>query len=153
MVPQRAPEINAQGELEEDDEFVDFERNDTVVFSFVRHNRYEAVEALIQQEIEVLQARDENGNTLLHTACQNNNKRIAKLLLKNGISVNEQNTRGNTPLHYCSQYGFMQLADYLIAHGADDGIPNHLGRMPLQGIGRTEDQVDQAQRQVQADRA
>merc|ERR1719229_169622 len=153
MVPARKPYINEDGELEEDDEFANFERNDTVAFSFVRHNRYEAVEALLEQESTTLQARDENGNTLLHVACQNNNRRIAKLLLKNGISVNDQNTRGNTPLHYCSQYGFMQLADYLIAHGADDNLPNNTGLIPLQGIGRTEDQVDQAQRQVQADRA
>merc|ERR1740121_3454164 len=148
VVPPKPPRVNEDGDLEEDDEFADFERNDTVVFSFVRHNRFDAVESLIQQEMEILLARDEHGNNLLHIACQNNNRRIAKLLLKNGISVNEQNTRGNTPLHYCSQYGFMQLADYLISHGADDGIPNHLGLMPPQGIGRTEDPVEQAQRQL-----
>ena len=33
------------GELEEDDTFADFERDDSVIFSFVRHNRYDAVEA------------------------------------------------------------------------------------------------------------
>ena len=43
---------------------------------------------------------DENGNSLLHIACQNNNRHIAKLLLKNGIGVNEINHKGNTPLHY-----------------------------------------------------
>merc|ERR1712204_90052 len=77
-----------------------------------------AVEALIAQETAALKATDERGNNLLHIACQNNNRHIAKLLIGNGISVNAQNTAGNTPLHYCSQYGFMQLADYLLAHGA-----------------------------------
>merc|ERR1719436_2247219 len=153
MMPKKPPVMDADGDLIEDDEYADFERNDVVVFSFVRHNRYEAVEALITQEVDTLKATDERGNTLLHIACQNNNRRIVKLLIKNGISVNEQNAKGNTPLHYCSQYGFMQLADYLLAHGADDGIPNHLGLMPPQGIGRTEDPVEQAQRQVQADRS
>jgi len=152
VVPPKPPRVNEDGDIEEDDEFADFERNDTVVFSFVRHNRYDAVEALIQQEMEILLARDEHGNTLLHIACQNNNRRIAKLLLKNGISVNEQNAHGNTPLHYCSQYGFMQLADYLIAHGADDSIPNHMGMLPPQGIGRIEDAMNSAQRQLQSER-
>merc|ERR1719401_2523995 len=151
MVPARKPQINEDGELEEDDEFVDFERNDIVVFSFVRHNRYEAVEALIQQEMDVLQARDENGNNLLHIACQNNNRRIAKLLLKNKVSVNEQNAKGNTPLHYCSQYGFMQLADYLLAHGADDSIANEYGFLPPQGVGAASDDITGAQKTLQAD--
>merc|ERR1712217_659181 len=91
------------------------------------------------------------GN-LLHVACQNNNRRIVKLLLKNKISVNEQNAKGNTPLHYCSQYGFMQLADYLIAHGAEDSIPNESGLLPQQGIGRLEDPLVAAQKQLQRER-
>merc|ERR1711959_822422 len=109
-----------------------------IVFSFVRHNRYEAVEALIQQDQDVIHAKDENENTLLHTACQNNNRRLTKLLLKNHININQQNSRGNTALHYCYQYGFSDLAEYLLAHGADDSILNQEGYVPAQGTGRTE---------------
>ncbi len=36
-------------------------------------------------------AVDEFGNSLLHVACQNNNRRIAKLLLKCGANVDCQN--------------------------------------------------------------
>mmetsp|Transcript_144307 Transcript_144307/g.350359 ORF Transcript_144307/g.350359 Transcript_144307/m.350359 type:complete len:668 (-) Transcript_144307:30-2033(-) len=155
-IPPKPRRVNEDGEFEDEDdedELADFERSDTVVFSFVRHSRYEAVQALIEQESETLAARDEAGNNLLHVACQNDARRIVKLLLKNGVSVNEQNNRGNTPLHYCNQYGFTQLADYLVAHGAEVSIPNHQGLLPAQGIGRTEDAIAQAQRQLQADRA
>jgi hypothetical protein len=142
---------NEAGEDVEEDQFEDFEKSDAVVFSFVRHNRYDAVEALIQQDTQVLLAHDDNGNNLLHVACQNNNRRIAKLLLKSGIGVNDQNAVGNTPLHYCYQYTFMPLADYLVAHGANEQLPNGAGLIPEQVIGM-QDSVGQAQRHVQVDR-
>jgi hypothetical protein len=151
VVPPKGQQDIEDMDDEDEDEFADFERTHTVIFSFVRHNRFEAVEALIQQEAGILRARDENLNNLLHVACQNNNRRIAKLLIANGISVNEKNGKGNTPLHYCSQYHFMQLADYLIAHGADDAIPNNAGLLPCQGLGRTEDDISKAQRGLRAD--
>jgi len=150
-MPKKASYMNEDGDWEEDDEFADFERNDSVIFSFVRHNRYEAVEALVAQESDILRATDDNGNTLLHIACQNNNRRIVKLLIKSGMEVNEQNSKGNTPLHYCSQYGFMQLADYLLAHGADDTIPNEAGLLPPQGLGSATDDITGAQKSMQAD--
>lgn len=144
-VPPKKPYVNEEGEIVEDDEFMDFEKHDIVAFSFVRHNRYEALEAIIQQEIEILSSKDESGNNLLHIACQNDHRRIAKMLLKNGIEVNAQNKKGNTPLHYCFQYKFSQLAEYLIAHGADESIPNKNGFLPTQGTG-AEDNVGVAQK-------
>lgn len=137
-MPPKPPLVSEDGEILEEDEYQDFEKSNEIVFSFVRHNRYDAVEALIQQDQDVIHAQDENQNTLLHTACQNNNRRLVKLLLKNHIQVNQQNARGNTPLHYCYQYGFSDLAEYLLAHGADDGILNSDGFVPAQGTGRTE---------------
>jgi len=152
IVPPRPARPNEDGEMEEDDEFENFDRNDAVVFSFVRHNRFEAVQAILEQERETLAALDDNGNTLLHIACQNNNRRIAKLLLKNGASVNAQNKRGNTPLHYCHQYGFMQMGEYLIQLGADGTIVNQAGMAPSQGTGRADDAVAQTQRQLATER-
>lgn len=137
-MPPKPPVLDEHGGVLEEDEFQDFENSNEIVFSFVRHNRYEAVEALIQQDQDVIHATDENKNTLLHTACQNNNRRLTKLLLKNHIGINEQNLRGNTALHYCYQYGFSDLAEYLLAHGADDSILNQDGYVPAQGTGRTE---------------
>lgn len=149
VVPPKPPYINEEGEFVEDDEFADFEKHDNVAFSFVRHNRFEAIEALIQQENDIIQSKDEKGNNLLHIACQNDHRRIAKLLLKNGVEVNHQNNKGNTPLHYVFQYNFMQLSDYLIAHGADETIANRAGLMPAQGTG-VEDPIGVAQRGLAA---
>lgn len=146
VMPPKPPVIGPDGELLEDEEFTDFERNDVVIFSFLRHNRYEAVQSFIEQDSQTLEARDEAGNILLHVACQNKNRRIVKLLLKSGISVNIQNTRGNTPLHYCYQYGFTDLAEYLVSHGANDAIPNASVCLPFQGVGKDEDPLNAAQK-------
>lgn len=143
-MPLGPPKLNEDDDLVVEDEFGEFEKDDSIVFSFVRHNRIESIESLIQSDTSILQAKDPSGNNLLHVACQNNNRRIAKMVLKAGIDVNEQNNRGNTALHYCYQYGFMPLCEYLVAHGADDQIPNHGNFMPAQGLGR-EDGVGDAQ--------
>mmetsp|Transcript_55613 Transcript_55613/g.132555 ORF Transcript_55613/g.132555 Transcript_55613/m.132555 type:complete len:1221 (-) Transcript_55613:28-3690(-) len=151
-VPPPAPVLDSNGELiERDDEFADFEKSSSVIFSFVRHNRYEAVEVLIQEDHTIVQrALDEHGNSLLHIACQNKNKRIARLLIKSGLSTNVQNNKGNTPLHYCYQYGFTELAEYLIQNGADDQLPNYEGLQPHQGIGHQPDGISAAQKQLRA---
>jgi len=150
MAP-REKKINEDGEYEEEDPYAEFEPNNSVVFSFVRHNRYESVEALIQQNLEILASKDESGNNLLHIACQNNNRRIAKLLINNNIDINEANKRGNTALHYCYQYGFNALAEFLMAHGADETIPNKAGFVATQGVGR-DDPVGNSQQEMRATR-
>jgi hypothetical protein len=144
MAP-KAPVIDENGEILEEDEFEDFEKNSDIVFSFVRHNRYDAVEALIQQDRDIVRVSDQrSGNGLLHVACQNNNRRLVKLILKTLQTGDEsklidmQNHRGNTALHYCFQYTFTDLADYLISKGADESILNEDGKLPAQGTGRKE---------------
>eukprot|EP00397_Hematodinium_sp_SG-2012_P005454 GEMP01005474.1.p1 GENE.GEMP01005474.1~~GEMP01005474.1.p1 ORF type:complete len:1041 (+),score=289.39 GEMP01005474.1:46-3168(+) len=118
--------------------FEDVELSSVVLFSFVRHNRFEAVQELLEQDMELLRASDDNGNSLLHVACQNNHRRTAKLLIKLGINVNVQNKTGNTPLHYCYAFRFSQLADILLQSNADSAIPNFAGLLPAKGIGQTE---------------
>jgi hypothetical protein len=135
-MPPKPAEFDEDGNLIEDDDQDEFERNNAVAFSFVRHNRYDPIESLIHQDLDVLSVTDPMGNTLLHVACQNNNRRIAKLLVKHGVKLDAQNHTGNTALHYCSHYGFVQLADFLMANGADDSIANAAGCLPPQGLGK-----------------
>lgn len=140
-VPPAPPKIDEEtGELEQEDMFADFERDDSVIFSFVRHNRYDAVEEILIQEPEVVFVEDESKNSLLITACQNDHRRMAKLLMKMKADVNHQNKRGNTALHFCYQYNFMQLAEYLVSYGADENLCNYFGLAPAQGTGAEEEE-------------
>jgi hypothetical protein len=91
------------------------------IFRYARHGRIDDMEYLLNRGIPI-HIRDEFGSTLLTIACQNGNKRVAKLVLRKGADINTRNHKGevfaipyyikvvlivicvgNTPLHYCYQ--------------------------------------------------
>jgi len=76
--------------------------------------------------------QDMQGNTLLHVACQNGNKKALKFLLKWGCNMSATNRNRNTPLHYCYAYKYTGLAEYLESKGADTNIMNAHGLFPSQ---------------------
>ncbi len=63
-----------------------------VLFRKIRHNKVADVEPLVQA-IGNVDERDEHGNSPLMVASQNGHKRISKLLLDIGASINVQNVR------------------------------------------------------------
>jgi hypothetical protein len=63
------------------------------IFSLARHNRLEEVEALLNSGIPV-DILDAYGNTILHIACQNGLKKMAKVALRRGGNINAQNVSG-----------------------------------------------------------
>jgi len=104
------------------------------VFSASRHGRLDDIEYLLNKGMPV-DVRDEWGNTLLTIACQNGNKRVAKLVLRRGANINARNHKGNTPLHYCYHYGYGDtLGEYLVSKGADANSRNNAGRPTRDGI-------------------
>lgn len=129
-----------QVEYEEDDNF-DLGINSGVsekdvedIFSYARHGRCNDIERLLDRGIP-LNVRDEYGNTLLTIACQNGNKKVAKLVLRRGADINARNHKGNTPLHYCFHYGYGDtLGQYLMSKGANSSIRNNAGRPCWDGI-------------------
>ncbi len=106
------------------------------VMSACRHGKYgELEEALTGPDWTLpIDAKDAAGNTLLQVACQNGNKRIAKLALRRGADINAQNLNGQTVLHYCFAYGFEDLADYLLKKGANDALLNADGLTCYEGL-------------------
>ena len=79
-------------------------------------------------------SRDNYGNTILIVACQNGNKRIAKLSLRYGSKINLFNIMGNTALHFCYEYKYFDLAEYLISKGANQNIKNIRNLKSNEGI-------------------
>jgi ankyrin repeat protein len=105
------------------------------VFSKVRHNRFEEVQQLLEEGLPV-DATDDNGNAMLHIACQNGHRRLAKVLLRGGANMNAQNNKGQTPLHFAFAFGYQELGQYLIAKaGADPTVKNHFGLTCYEGLG------------------
>ena len=104
------------------------------VFSFARHGRVDEIDKLLDKGIPV-DVRDAHGNTILTTACQNGNKRVAKCVLRRAANINSRNNKGNTPLHYCFSYGYGEtLGQYLIEKGADVRVKNLAGKGIYDGI-------------------
>ncbi|KAJ6876738.1 hypothetical protein NC651_029672 [Populus alba x Populus x berolinensis] len=72
----------------------------------VKHNQYKALETLIQLAYqkqvgdELVNAKDEDGNTVLHLACAAKNSKIVKLLVSDraNVEVNAVNSEGLTAL-------------------------------------------------------
>lgn len=103
------------------------------VYSAARHGRHKEVEAALEAGFNP-DYTDSFGNSLFHVACQNGNKRIAKLAIKYGGDMDGQNLKGNTGLHFLFAYGYADLGEYFISKGADHTIANEMGKTAREGI-------------------
>lgn len=103
------------------------------VFSAARHGRHKDVEASLKTGYEPNWA-DQFGNSLFHVACQNGNKRIAKLAIKYGGDMDAQNKKGNTGLHFLFAYGYPDIGEYFIEKGADSAVKNESGLGVREGL-------------------
>lgn len=105
--------------------------------SMVRNNRVKELEAIVddfESKVSLDQEEEGTGNTLLIVACQNGNKRICKILLRRGASINKRTKSGNSCLHFCFAFGFRELGEYLIEKGADESMRNVDGLTCYEGL-------------------
>ena len=107
---------------------------DHAIFSKVRNNRHEEVDALLKSKEVDLDVRDGNGNSILIVAAQNNRKRLVKAAVRAGIDLNLRNRKGNTAVHFAVAYGYEDIAEYLVRKGADPTATNDEGLRPDQGL-------------------
>src|SRR5829696_7993023 len=59
------------------------------------------------------------GDNALHCVCVWGDLEAAKLLVENGIDINQRGERGFTPVKVALDFGFPEIAEYLIANGED----------------------------------
>mmetsp|Transcript_20671 Transcript_20671/g.29678 ORF Transcript_20671/g.29678 Transcript_20671/m.29678 type:complete len:293 (+) Transcript_20671:4400-5278(+) len=107
------------------------------VCSLCRHGKFGEVDEMMNHPDWNLgmDYQDEAGNTMLHIAAQNGNKRMIKLCLRRGAELNTQNLNGQTALHFAYSYGYNEVGDYLVSKGADDSIRNKDGLTCYEGLG------------------
>lgn len=84
---------------------------------------------IVEVGIQATLARNRDGKTLLHSAVEKNNFRMAEYLIRKGADVNAGDKYGNTPLHLAS---YSAMIGKLLQHRADVSIINHEGEMPIQ---------------------
>uniref|UniRef100_H3C7R6 Protein phosphatase 1 regulatory subunit 16A n=1 Tax=Tetraodon nigroviridis TaxID=99883 RepID=H3C7R6_TETNG len=88
------------------------------------------IQALVQSGGD-LNARDDNGATLLHIASANGYLSVAELLLERRAQVEVKDTDGWTPLHAASCWGHIQVVELLVANGASLNAKSVLDETPL----------------------
>ena len=76
-------------------------------------------------------AKDEDGWTLLHLTAYNGQKDIVELLITNGADVNAKTKGGVTPLSNAAYFGHKEVAELLIAEGADVNAKDIEGKTAL----------------------
>ena len=105
---------------------------------YARTGNLGELEIVLEKNIIPIETRDNFGNSLLHLACQQGNKRMAKFLLRRGANIRTQNNVGNSVLHHCHIYSHNDLAEYLLSKGADDSLINAEGCTCYEGLNQDE---------------
>ncbi|KAI1390144.1 ankyrin repeat-containing domain protein [Hypoxylon trugodes] len=82
-------------------------------------------------------ARDQNGYTPLHKACEGSRAATVALLLRNGADISATNKYGNTALHGACRYSETAVVTVLIQAGASIHTPNKKGVTPFMAAARS----------------
>ena len=99
------------------------------MFKTIKRNNIEKIKELINGADVNIQ--NEDGDTLLHYAINDENYEIVKLLLEHSANVNAKDYYGDTPLHNTNNY---EIAKLLIEYGANVNAKNEFGSTPLHDV-------------------
>ncbi len=85
-----------------------------------------------QAYVQVVNAQDRSGMTLLHYVASRSDKvPLAQVLFKYGANPNIQDVRGRTPLFIAVFYGANAMVEFLLQQGVDTTIRDANGQTPL----------------------
>ncbi|MGD8536462.1 MAG: ankyrin repeat domain-containing protein [Candidatus Aminicenantes bacterium] len=79
----------------------------------------EGVKTLIEQNPELVNAKDENGRTPLHWACRGVYIEVVRFLVDKGADVNAEDSNKVVPLHSLAVRNSAEAIELLLARGAD----------------------------------
>jgi len=99
---------------------------DKNILKAIEENDMQDFKKLLTPEVKI-NAKDNNGKTLLHYAAWCNRPEMAEYLLANGAKINAKDVKGDTPLLLAASKNFPQMCEFLLSKGADDKIVNSFG--------------------------
>ena len=91
----------------------------------------EEIQALLKSHPELINSKDENGDTPLHAAAAWTNRDVVSLLLAHKADVNARDNLGATPLHGAALQGRTDVVELLLANGADVNAKDKTGGTAL----------------------
>ncbi|WP_395047675.1 ankyrin repeat domain-containing protein [Flavobacterium sp.] len=105
-----------------------FSQND--VFNVARSGTVEDLRALINQDSEVINTKNENGFTPLILACYKGNVAVAKFLIEKSKTIDTSSDMG-TPIMAATYKGQLELVKLLLENNANPNIADSNGTTPL----------------------
>lgn len=101
------------------------------LFDALKNNDLPKVKTLLKENHQLLDSRDESGNTPLHVAVSQKQSETVSYLLNEGADVNCGNTNRVTPLHISSSVGNPEITWLLLEKDADVGLADYQLHTPL----------------------
>jgi ankyrin repeat protein len=89
------------------------------------------VKALLEKDPALVNAKDENGRTPLHSAAQGRHLDVLRYLVDKGTGLDALDNNGIAPLHILARSGQTEAARLLIDRGADIDIKDPVKLTPL----------------------
>ncbi|MBY0353177.1 ankyrin repeat domain-containing protein [Candidatus Babeliales bacterium] len=154
----KQPIISIQEEEEEEEEEKELLQTVSIIFknmnspffiiicclfepnALVNSTETELAESSIIEESEIetrgfnstdINAKNEQGQTALHIACDQQNISWVNSLLRAGANPNIRCRQGCTPLHHATERGDLTIIKVLLKHNANPNIQDNNGQTPL----------------------
>jgi cytohesin len=89
------------------------------------------VEALINEDASLKNARGARGRTPLHYALSGGHEQASMLLIRRGADARAADANGATPLHFAAEKGLDRVARSLLGQGADPSARDRDGLTPM----------------------
>jgi len=109
-----------------------YEKNKTILHYAVELNKYDVVEFLTRNRVNLARKGGMFFQTPLEDAIYYRHFRIAKLLINRGSPLDSKNINGETALHIAAKNGYMDIVKALLAKGASTNIPDEDGNLPYE---------------------
>ena len=90
----------------------------------------EAARLLVEEYHADVNARRNDGMTMLHEALNSADMITAKMLIQHGADINAQDPQGATPLHYAVFHGSEEMVRFLLQTGVNKTLKDEEGQTP-----------------------
>jgi len=102
------------------------------VFDAARNGNFEKVKELVEKNSQLVNAKSNNGETLLHIAALSGQKDIMTLLVSKGSDVEAKDNANNTPLTNAVRNGHFEAVKILVEKGANVNNRGLWNFLPIQ---------------------
>ncbi|CAK91505.1 unnamed protein product (macronuclear) [Paramecium tetraurelia] len=93
--------------------------NNAKLIKAVKNNSYNEVKEILLKDKPDINARDTDGNTVLHLSVMSGNSKLVGLLLYHEAQIDSLNSKLQTPLMIACSLGIEEITQQLITAGAD----------------------------------